>query len=341
MSSRVKNTASAADVAKVLRGSMASLRDDKFASADMNFIIEQNSETLVDLLKLTQRPTAKLVADGARLAFNCEASSGKLFGERMAAAVSHCRTKKNQMTTGKKLPDSLLKVIKALGCNSQSPSPITSPTTQKFDRLWGSGKRLLRRVSSASSDCEVAEPTMKAAKLATPTRTAVLSLYGASSSTGHEPSGVVSIDDSDGEATSAAGVSGAASAAGVSSAAGSQATKFVVREYLDKGKPCMMRCYNDGSCEESNMTPGPHGFAMSQFGADAPTETEVPNLVLVAKPGVMKKPAAAKGVMKKPAAANQDVADAGNTSAADDVFDQAEFVLVCGIVVVSWLVSLV
>ncbi len=151
---------------------------------------------------------------------------------------------------------------------------------------------------------------MKAAKLATPTRTAVLSLYGASSSsTSHEPSGVVSIDDSDGEATSAAGVSGAASAAGVSSAAGSQATKFVVREYLDKGKPCMMRCYNDGSCEESNMTPGPHGFAMSQFGAEAPTETEVPNLVLVAKPGVM----------KKPAAANQDVADAGKTSAADEV----------------------
>jgi hypothetical protein len=162
----------------------------------------------------------------------------------------------------------------------------------------------------------------------------VLSLYGASSSsTGHEPSGVVSIDDSDGEATSAAGVSGAAGA--------DKARKFVVREYLDKGKPCMMRCYNDGSCEESNMTPGPNGFGMSQFGADAPTETEVPNLVLVAKPGVMKKPAVAKGVMKKPAAANQDVADAGKTSAADDVFDQAEFVLVCGIVVVSWLVSLV
>ena len=258
MSTRVKNTASAGDVAKVLRGSMASLRDDKFASGDMNFIIEQNSETLVDLLKLTSRPTAKLVADGARLAFNCELSSGKLFGERMAAAVSHCRTKKNQMTTGKKLSASLLKVIKALGGNSQSPSPIKSPTP-KFDRLWGSGKRLLRRVSSASSDCEVAEPTTKAAKLATPTRTSVLSLYGASSSsTGHEPSGVVLIDDSDGEATSAAGVSGAAGA--------DKATKFVVREYLDKGKPCMMRCYNDGSCEESNMTPGPNGFGMSQFG---------------------------------------------------------------------------
>ncbi len=118
----------------------------------------------------------------------------------------------------------------------------------------------------------------------------MLSLYGASSSsTSLEPSGVVAIDDSDGEATTA-GASGAAGA--------DKATKFVVREYLDKGKPCMMRCYNDGSCEESNMTPGPNGFGMSQFGADAPTETEVPNLVLVAKPGVMKKPAAAKGVMK-------------------------------------------
>jgi hypothetical protein len=333
MSTRVKNSASAGDVAKVLRGSMATLRDEKFASADMNFIIEQNCETLVDLLKLTSRPTAKLVADGARLAFNCELSSGKLFGERMAAAVSHCRTKKNQMTTGRKLPASLLKVISALGSISQSPSPSNSPAA-KYDRLWGSGKKLLRRVSSASSDCEVAEPTTKVAKLAMPSQAAVLSLYGAHiSSTSLEPSGVVAISDSEGEATSAAGASGAAGA--------DKATKLVVREYLDRGKPCMMRCYNDGSFEESNMTPGPNGFCMSQFGAEAPTETEVPNLILMGKPGVMKKPAAAKGVMKKPAAANQDVADAGKTSAADEVFDQAEFVLVCGVVVVSWLVSLV
>jgi hypothetical protein len=328
MSIRVKNSASAGDVAKVLRGSMATLRDEKFASADMNFIIEQNCETLVDLLKLTSRPTAKLVADGARLAFNCELSSGKLFGERMAAAVSHCRTKKNQMTTGKKLPASLLKVISALGSISQSPSPSKSPAA-KYDRLWGSGKKLLRRVSSASSDCEVAGPTTKVAKLEMPSQAAVLSLYGAHI----EPSGVVAIDDSEGEATSAAGASGAAGA--------DKAKKLVVREYLDRGKPCMLRCYNDGTCEESNMTPGPNGFCMSQFWAEAPTETEVPNLILMGKPGVMKKPAAAEGVMKKPAAANQDVADAEKTSAADEVFDQAELVLVCGVVVVSWLVSLV
>jgi hypothetical protein len=314
MSTRVKNSASAGDVAKVLRGSMATLRDEKFASADMNFIIEQNCETLVDLLKLTSRPTAKLVADGARLAFNCDLSSGRLFGERMAAAVSHCRTKKNQMTTGKKLPASLLKVISALGGISQSPSPSNSPPV-KYDRLWGSGKKLLRRVSSASTDCEVAEPTTKVAKLAMPSQAAVLSLYGAHiSSTSLEPSGVVAISDSEGEATSAAGASGAAGA--------DKATKLVVRivrEFLDRGKPCMMRCYNDGSFEESNMTPGPNGFCMSQFGAEAPTETEVPNLILMGKPEVMKKPAAAKAVMKKPAAANQNVADAGKTSAADEV----------------------
>ena len=53
MSSRVKNTASAEDVANVLRGRMASLRDDIFASADMNFVIQPNCEALVDLLKLT------------------------------------------------------------------------------------------------------------------------------------------------------------------------------------------------------------------------------------------------------------------------------------------------
>ncbi len=125
---------------------------------------------------------------------------------------------------------------------------------------------------------------------------------------------MVAISDSEGEATSAAGASGAAGA--------DKATKLVVRivrEFLDRGKPCMMRCYNDGSFEESNMTPGPNGFCMSQFGAEAPTETEVPNLILMGKPEVMKKPAAAKAVMKKPAAANQDVADAGKTSAADEV----------------------
>ena len=62
---------------------------------------------------------------------------------------------------------------------------------------------------------------------------------------------------------------------------------------------------------------------------------EVPDLVLVARPGVMERRAAVKGLMKKPAAANKGVADAAGE------IDQAELVLVCGVVVVSWLVSLV
>ena len=57
----------------------------------------------------------------------------------------------------------------------------------------------------------------------------------------------------------------------------------------------------------------------------------MPNLVLVAKPGAM----------NKPAASNHAVADAEAKTPADDVLDQAEFVFVCGFVVVSWLVSLV
>jgi hypothetical protein len=314
MLSRVKNTATAGDVAKVLRANMVSLRDDKFASADINFVIQEHCETLVDLLKLTDRPTARLVADGARLAFNCEVTTGKMFGERMAAAISFCRTKKSQMTSGKKLQGTLLKVINALGHSGAGPSPSSSPSpAPKFDKLWGSGKKLLRRVSSASSDCQEAEPASKKPKLVAPTRAAVFALYGASSSSsggGYEPSGVVDLCDSDGEAGGASGAAGAVE--------GKQ--KKVVREYLDKGKPCMMRCYDDGTVEESTMTPGPKGFGVSQFGTEAPTETEVPNLVLVAKPVAMKKPAASSAPKQKPAA--------------EHLLDEAGFVVVVDIVVV-------
>ena len=70
--------------------------------------------------------------------------------------------------------------------------------------------------------------------------------------------------------------------------------KKMVREILDRGRPCMVRFFQDGTKQESTMTPGAHGFAMAQFEGEPAFETEVPNFNLLVEKtsNVLKRPAA-------------------------------------------------
>ena len=100
--SRARNSASADDVAKVLRGSMAHL-DDSTLVGDSEQLVEKHVEVMANLLKITQRPTQRVLAQGARLAFKVEEGLAKRFGERLAWAFSYIRGKKKSATSGRKL----------------------------------------------------------------------------------------------------------------------------------------------------------------------------------------------------------------------------------------------
>lgn len=64
-------------------------------------VVDVYQDLLLDLLSLGVKPTVKIVAAGARIAFACESDKAKMFGERMTAALSYCRVKKKSMSSGK------------------------------------------------------------------------------------------------------------------------------------------------------------------------------------------------------------------------------------------------
>lgn len=154
--SRARNVATAQQVARVLRGALEELRPEMANSTDGPTLCENNQAVLLDLLRLTPRPTASVVREGAKLAFSVDAAVAHLYGERIAYAISYCRTKRREMTTGKKLPPAVREVIEAIvAADARSPVPPTAPT------LWRGCRELKRRLSDEAGGS--AEPRRRVA----------------------------------------------------------------------------------------------------------------------------------------------------------------------------------
>ena len=142
MAGRIRNVADSAMVCKALRGCLRQLEALSFMSDDLEFVLKNHGSTLVEVLLVTPRPTARVLAEGALLAFpSCTTSTAKVFGERLHAALHHCRMKAKQMTTGKRLPPEVLKVCEALKKVGGSASDLELPV-----------RSLKRKTSCPSSD---------------------------------------------------------------------------------------------------------------------------------------------------------------------------------------------
>ena len=105
MIDRAKNTATAADMARVLRGGVASLDDEKYLTIDLDKIVKIYEPVIMDLLRLTPRPTAGVLKLGSALAFSEKNTDAEChaFGEKLYNAIVMCRDKSKSMSTGKKL----------------------------------------------------------------------------------------------------------------------------------------------------------------------------------------------------------------------------------------------
>ena len=127
---RAKNEASAKEVAKTLRGCMPSgLSRSKLTEVDIEQFIDHHKEVLVDLLKVTMRPTKKVLQKAAAMAWDvCSAAEAEMFASRLVAAFSYCRAKDAQSTSCKKLSPSVAAVVKMRRQLSGLPSPEAPPT---------------------------------------------------------------------------------------------------------------------------------------------------------------------------------------------------------------------
>jgi hypothetical protein len=299
---RCRNSATAADVAKTLRGTLPKGADMKLVyEPDIEILIGNFSEILCDALRLTPRPTQKLFKDAAMQAWDFESGEGDLFGNRMAQAVIHCRVKKNQSTTGKKLPPGVFKVVEALKLLEQNPPEKTIKRDAKKLRTgqnFVKGARLLFK--KATDEMSGGHALPKAVELPVPKGAS--SSGGSSSSSGtselnqlkqlygiqsKQPDRHMVVDLLSSQEDEDVPFDEADVAAG--DPVGPQ--KFL--EHFDSSICKVVRDYADGTRQEAKMQPGPNGMATATFEGEEPKSTECPNL-LVQKVVVCKKPAAAK-----------------------------------------------
>ena len=89
---RVKNSATVSVLAKALRGSIRAFDESTFSHSSIQIVLDRNQEVIVDLLKVSPRPTAKLLKDAAKEAFKVDDGAALMFAERITSAISWCRT---------------------------------------------------------------------------------------------------------------------------------------------------------------------------------------------------------------------------------------------------------
>jgi hypothetical protein len=322
---RCRNSATAADVAKTLRGTLPKGADMKLVyEPDIEILIGNFSEILCDTLRLTPRPTQKLFKDAAMQAWDFESGEGDLFGNRMAQAVIHCRVKKNQSTTGKKMPPGVFKVVEALKLLEQNPPEKTVKRDAKKlttgQNFANGARRLLKKASDEMSDGHASPalevPVPKGASSGGSSSSSGISelnqlkqLYGTQSK---QPDRHMVVDLLSSQEEEDVPFDEADAAAGATA----RPQKFV--EHFDSSICKVVRDYADGTRQEAKMQPGPTGMATATFEGEEQKSTECPNLLVQKVVVVCKKPAAAQCKKKRGKRVEKESDSSGDAAVSKD-----------------------
>ena len=126
---RSKNTASADDIARLLRAE-GTLNGAKYMHSDIELVIENYVELMVAVLRFTARPIESLLVRAAQLAFECDPEECRAFGQRIFQAFKFCQVKSTQMTSGKKLNPCVRRVCEQMLQSKGSSTEGTSSSSK-------------------------------------------------------------------------------------------------------------------------------------------------------------------------------------------------------------------
>ena len=333
--SRAKNTATAQDVARLLRADGTTLVSSKFLHADIEVVVSHYEHFMVQYLKFTPRPVESQLKAAALEVYGETADAGEitLFAQRLQAAFSYCKQKAGQMVSGKKLNASVYAVATAFDAWKHKTGSV-SATPSKASTGASSSKGASLSDLEAKLPVRSPSPRRPADKKRMPSvfspspgfaqspdrvkrlRTALEDVFGSL------PSGSDAVIDLCGPMSSKGPISIEDSPPAV--------VKHKGKEYLDSCKLCLVRLLPNGQVIEAVMKPGPKGFALAFFPDDngMGIETELPNLMLAAKgQAVMKKPA---GRGAKSSSSSRVENESGEAVAAESVPGSPELVTFSG-----------
>ena len=131
---RVKNCATAEQVSKVFRANGLTVIKTE-CLLDFEELCEHYEEFLCDLLRLTPRPTAKLIETVAMQSSNkITKDAANLFGQRVASAISHIRQKSKSITSGARTPRSMINIHLVM---YKCESPVSGSLLERATKLSG------------------------------------------------------------------------------------------------------------------------------------------------------------------------------------------------------------
>ena len=112
---RPKNTADARNVSKALRAEVSTLVAADFLHTNMDMVAKSYSQAMLAVLKLTSRPTKKVLQKASALAFPGDTGEETVaFGKDMYKAFAHCQAKAKSSISEKKLPREVWRVAQAV-----------------------------------------------------------------------------------------------------------------------------------------------------------------------------------------------------------------------------------
>ena len=309
--SRAKNTATAEEICGVLRQTVSGLQDDAFLKSDLEVIIERYEKFMVMVFKATSRPILSVLHDGTVLAFGDKASTADIlaFSSRLMDCFNFIKTKSKNFTSGKKLAPAVFRLCSLFAekhgkDDSQTSTAISSSSSQPRPPF------LARELKRRRSD-----PKESSSKDPLPRTTAdILASFGVKGPKQLQRRPTVVELISSQEVGSEDDQLDANWGRSTSSSSASKGKKLVL-QFFDSCNHTMVRNYDDGSHEVAVMEKGPSAFAVAVFGNER-IATEMPNILLDAKPMVKEKKSRAKAVCKRPASRMPE--EAADEEAADD-----------------------
>ena len=261
---RAKNTANVKESARVLRGAVPSILDRKYLDPDLDVVCDHYKTLLLDLLKLTARPTAGLLKQAAADVYGhqCSLHECNLFGDTIASAISHCRSKCKSMTSGKKLHSSVKEIVAAIAASQESLDKANrQAAADSAPRVFPSStpvRKLERDSSSRPSMLNVSPDDVRAMY-----GLGVQSRNAASKNAWDEELVALSSQEVFDSQRDSAPFSIASSSKDPPPA---QKASAVAKPYFDASVNCMARLLPNGHREFAVMSKGPRNFAFATFG---------------------------------------------------------------------------
>ncbi|CAE7522231.1 unnamed protein product [Symbiodinium natans] len=294
--SRRSNEAKPKDLLKIVRGNFNGVDSNDVLLSTESFV-EKYGEFLEEVLAVTPRPTATLLKGAIHLAYP------GVSGEEVTALANKVNeiykttfSRARNLKTGERLTPSVKKLCVFIRNQLGLPELLTSADHASR-----------KSVASRGSDPVSPKPKSPAPRSRSRSKSAPSTLPVQRQLTPHIS---LSSEDRLTEASSCVvPTAGPTSSIKAKYQLPSASTRPQVIYHADMSKPALVKITGD-SQEVGQMSMGQDGFLVAKFSDGEEKQTEIPNLVLVAKlesqagpKKALKKPAGAKASQKKPAVA--------------------------------------